>query len=154
MIYFLDRFFLKSITYFCVYELIDEDFGKSTGHTFILLRSTHVQALGLIAVASKFVGVCHRTADWFFRKTRQLLMSARVARYYYEVMFAWFTPQSISHLVYDVRNNVFALLWRDVLIIALPDLWSLNHSKVREITWQISRVQFFSKQIITVIYIL
>lgn len=42
---------------------------------YLPLQSTHVYALGLIAVASKFVGVCHGTANCFFRETCQLLTS-------------------------------------------------------------------------------
>jgi len=70
-------FFSKSTIYFCVYEKLTKSMqstnGRPTGRTFVLLQWTHVHALGLIAVASKFVGICHRTANWFFRETRQLL---------------------------------------------------------------------------------
>jgi len=87
---------------------------RSTGHTFVLLHSTHVHALGLIAVASKFVRVCHRTTNWFFRETRQLLTRCQrckillrshvclictskyfmyiscATRYFYTIMTRWF----------------------------------------------------------------
>lgn len=42
------------------------------------------------------------------------------ARYYYEVMLAWFALQSISY-AFHMRRDVFALLWCDAFIIALPD---------------------------------
>lgn len=51
------------------------------------------------------------------------------------------------------QRDVFALLWCDAFIIALPDCDPSNLGKVLEITLDISRVLFFSKQIIAVIYI-
>lgn len=50
-----------------------ESLGVETNGSRIRSVTVDTRALGLIAVASKFVGVCHRTANWFFRENASIV---------------------------------------------------------------------------------
>lgn len=120
---------------------------RPTGRTFVLLHSTHVHALGLIAVASKFVGVCHRTTNWFFRETRQLLTRCQRCK----ILLRSHSSLLDLHLkvfhVHFVYDTMFLRCYNAIIYYCITGLWSLNQGKDREITLEIFCIQF-SKQIL------